>query len=107
MTAPRQTTVGDVAALVRSKNAGPFWLTLDIFCTTGEAYQALAAVDVLTPARIADLYKADPATIRIFRLPQLRALKISLPRSLTQGAVGDRDIHAGQQHVPLSQLTLE
>jgi Domain of unknown function (DUF4387) len=99
-------TVGDLAALIRSKNAGPFWLTLDIFCESDTSYNAIAAPDVITPQRIADIYDADPDSVRIFRLPHLRVIKISLPRPNIQGAVADRDMHAGQQHIPVSLLPL-
>ena len=100
-------TVGDVAELVRSKNAGPFWLTLDIFCRTDEDYDVLAADPVLSPARVADLYRVDAGAVKIFRLPNLRVIKISFPRPLSSGSVGDRDVHAGQQHVLLAMLPLE
>jgi hypothetical protein len=31
---------------------------------------------------------------------------VSFPRPAPQGGVQDRDMHAGQQHVPLAQLAL-
>lgn len=97
-------TIGDVATLVRSKNAGPFWLTLDIFCASDESYTAVAAPEVVTRQRIADAYDTDAASVRIFRLPDLRVVKVSFPRPITQGAIADRDMHAGQQHIPLALL---
>jgi hypothetical protein len=106
MTSDRARTVGDLATLVRSKNAGPFWLTLDVFCDTDTAYDAIAAPDVITRQRIADIYDTDADSVRIFRLPLLRVIKISLPRPTIQGAIADRDMHAGQQHIPLALLPL-
>jgi hypothetical protein len=44
--------------------------------------------------------------VGIFRLPDLRAIKISFPRPVPQGSFTDRDIHAGQQHIPLAQLAI-
>ena len=99
-------TIGELATLVRSKNAGPFWLTLDVFCPTDDAYDAVAADGVVSPERIGRAYRVDPATVRIYRLPHIRAVKVSFPRPVTQGSIHDRDIHAGQQHVPLAQLTV-
>ena len=99
-------TVGDVATLVRSKNAGPFWLTLDVFCATDNDYVTIADNQVINPERIGDLYHVEPATIRIYRIPALRVVKVSFPRPTTQGGINDRDMHAGQQHVPLSRLPL-
>ena len=100
-------TVGDVAELVRSKNAGPFWQTLDIFCASDEDYGVLAAEAVLSPERVAELYRVDAQSVRVFRLPNLRVIKISFPRAVSSGSVGDRDVHAGQQHVPLAMLPVD
>ncbi len=94
------TPLADLAA-VRSKNAGPFWLTIDVFAVDDAAYERIAGSAVTDPATIAQCYGVDPAGVRIFRLPALRAIKVSLPRPVTQGALHDRDMHAGQQYVPL------
>jgi hypothetical protein len=99
-------TVGDVANLVRSKNAGPFWQTVDIFCDSDEDYRDVAAPGVVSAETIAILYHIDATTVRIYRMPALRAIKISFPRPTAQGGIHDRDLHAGQQHVPLLSLEL-
>ena len=100
------TTIGELASLVRSKNAGPFWQTLDVFCDSDEDYEVVAAGGMLTAEAIAGLYRVDANTVRIFRMPQLRVVKISFPRPTTQGGIHDRDVHAGQQHVPLLSLEI-
>jgi hypothetical protein len=105
MTAPR--TVGDLAELVRSKNAGPFWQTIDVFFSNDENYRAVADSPALDANAVARLYRIDADNIRIWRLPDIRVVKISFPRPTTQGGVHDRDMHAGQQHVPLAQLALQ
>ena len=99
-------SIGDVAELVRSKNAGPFWQTLDVFLPDDEAYRLVAASPNLREDVIARLYRVAVEDVRIFRLPALRAVKISFPRPTAQGGVEDRDMHAGQQHVPLAELAL-
>jgi hypothetical protein len=40
----------------------------------------------------------------IFRIPALNVVKISFPRPIPQASLRDRDIHAGQHHVPLASL---
>jgi hypothetical protein len=102
----RTRTIGDVATLVRSKNAGPFWQTLDIFFDTDDDYRDVASPEVVTVETIASLYHVDASTVRIYRMPALRAIKISFPRPTAQGGVHDRDLHAGQQHVPLLSVPL-
>jgi hypothetical protein len=95
----RAATFGDVARLIRSKNAGPFWITIDVFFETQAGY--LAHQDAITAARIAGIYRVAESSVRVFGIPRLRVIKISFPRPVTQGGPFDRDMHAGQQHVPL------
>lgn len=100
-------TIGDLAELVRSKNAGPFWQTLDIFLPSDDAFATVASADGLNASAVADAYRVDPETVRIFRMPSIRVIKISFPRRHSQGGVNDRDMHAGQQHLPLARLPLQ
>ncbi|UWQ21127.1 DUF4387 domain-containing protein [Jannaschia sp. W003] len=76
-------------ARVRSKNAGPFWLTVDLFCAEG-AYERVAAIP--TEAFAARL-GWDAGKVRRFDLPALGVVKLSLPRPVVQGAFEDRDMH--------------
>jgi hypothetical protein len=99
-------TLGDLASLVRSKNAGPFWITIDVFFATDADYAQAAAPGVLTTDTIARVYQADPATVVLYRLPNIRVIKTSFPRPVVQGAFADRDMHSGQQHIPLAQLPI-
>jgi hypothetical protein len=48
----------------------------------------------------------DPGSVKYFQLPALHAVKISFPRPVTAGSFEDRDLHGGQQHVPLAALAL-
>lgn len=96
-------TLDDLALEVRCKNAGPFWMTLDVFLPDDAAYGV--ASTLITPDLIAELYQVAPESLQIFRIPQLKVVKVSFPRPLPQGSLHDRDMHAGQHHVPLaSQL---
>jgi hypothetical protein len=106
VTARSGRTIGDIASLVRSKNAGPFWITLDVFCDSDDAYDRVSAPGVVTEQAIAHVYRVDPTSVRVYHLPELRIVKVSFPRRQPQGSVDDRDMHAGQQHIPLSRLLL-
>lgn len=99
-------TIGEVAELVRSKNAGPFWQTLDVFLPDDETYRLVAESPSIDEDVIARLYRVASDAVRIFRLPSIRVVKMSFPRPTSQGGVDDRDMHAGQQHVPLAELEL-
>lgn len=91
----------DVAAYVRSKGAGPFWVTIDVFCGDEGRFGRLSAAPALTPEAIAAVYGADPQTVRVFPDPSLKVIKISFPRPVVQGGARDVDSHAGQYFVPL------
>jgi uncharacterized protein DUF4387 len=102
--APIPRTLDDLALEVRCKNAGPFWMTLDVFLPDAAAYRIADAL--ITPDLIAELYQVAPESLQIFRIPQLKVVKVSFPRPLPQGSLHDRDMHAGQHHVPLASQHL-
>ncbi|TFI40417.1 DUF4387 domain-containing protein [Rhodococcus sp. 1R11] len=93
--------LGDLASKIRSKNAGPFWVTIDIFFPDRESYADAAAEGTITPDSLSAVYGVPENSIKIFRLDQLHAIKISYPRAIPQGSIHDRDIHAAQQYIPL------
>jgi hypothetical protein len=97
-------TLGDLALEVRSKNAGPFWMTLEAFMPDATTYRA--ADRLITAELISELYQVDPASLQIFRIPSLNVVKVSFPRPIVQGSLHDRDMHAGQHHVPLAGVVV-
>ena len=64
----------------------------------------MCASDVVDPDVIAALYRTTADKVQVFPMPALRAIKISFPRPVTQGSFVDRDMHSGQQHVPLAGI---
>ncbi|MHC3472591.1 DUF4387 family protein [Streptomyces sp. 7R007] len=98
--------LSDFALEIRSKNAGPFWVTMEAFMKDSAAYAIAADEAFLNEKVVADLYKVDAAQVQIFRIPDLNIVKISFPRPVAQGSLRDRDIHAGQHHVPLALLSV-
>ena len=85
------TEIRDIAQKVRSKNAGPFWLTIDIFCGSQAAYDRISKG--LETDRVAALFDANSQTVKRFDIAALNVVKISLPRPVIQGAREDRDMH--------------
>ena len=95
-------SVGDLADKVRSKNAGPFWLTVDVFC--GDGYARIA--EGLTAERLAALTGTEAAAIKTFALPDLRVVKLSLPRPAVQGSRQDRDMHGAALAALVAEMQL-
>ncbi len=90
---------------VRSKNAGPFWVTIDIFCGSKAAFDAVSAK--LSTERVAALYKARPETLKRFDIADLNVVKFSLPRPVVQGSREDRDMHGAGWAVLLEEAALD
>lgn len=97
-------TVGDLVLKVRSKNAGPFWLTVDIFCGTPETFQAVSRG--LSTERVADRFDVPPDRLKRFDIDDLNVVKFSLPRPVVQGSRFDRDMHGAQWAVLVAGLDL-
>ncbi|MBI1416129.1 MAG: DUF4387 family protein [Limimaricola sp.] len=83
--------IGQIAEKVRSKNAGPFWVTIDIFCGNDAAFRRIAAG--LPTATVAALFHTTPDAIKRFDIADLAVVKFSLPRPQIQGIAADRDMH--------------
>ena len=100
-----EVTLGEIADLIRAKNAGPFWITLDVFLDA-EHYEALTRTGCVTAETVGELYKVDRDTVQIFHVPNVNAIKISFPRPASQGGLHDHDMHAGQHNLPLTGLAI-
>jgi hypothetical protein len=96
--------VRDLAVFVRSKNAGPFMLTIDIFFGSTADCRRVIESRILSASAVATVYRIEASTVQIIHVAQSNALKISIPRPLAAGDVGDRDVAGGQQFAPLLDL---
>lgn len=90
---------------IRSKNAGPFWLTLDIFCFDADNFAYIR--DRLATARIAALFQTDEAHVKRFDIDDLKVIKFSLPRPHIQGTSEDTDMHGATYAALLEELEIE
>ena len=98
--------LSEVCRLMRSKNAGPFWITLDLAFRDRAAFERHAWSPRLMPDAIGALYGVDPALVKRFPIADLLVLKISYPRAKPQGGAVERDMHGGQQYIRLLDLEL-
>ena len=92
----------DVATVIRSKNAGPFELTLDVLIREEETFEKMRAANIINEQVIAELYKIPVEDVLgIVYFPNARAIKATIVRPLASGAMGERDVYGAQQHAPL------
>ena len=100
-------SVGRHFTLVRSKDAGPFMLTIDFFFVDADSYRAFMDAAVFSAERIGALYGVDPAIVQTYDLPDINALKVSFPRPVISGDFGDTDITGGQQYALVIDMIRE
>jgi hypothetical protein len=96
----------ELAQILRSKNAGPLALTLDLLFRDDAAYQKAAESEGLTTDSIARAYGVPSEDVTIIKVPPALAIKITLPRPVIAGSPGDRDVYGAQQHRPLLEIEL-
>lgn len=98
----------DVARVVRSKNSGPYELTLDVMFRDRDTYREFKRRRIINRGVIRKLYGAGPRDILgIVYFEPANAVKITIRRWVPSGALGDSDIYGAQQHVPLLEMTYD
>jgi hypothetical protein len=100
------TTLGELARLIRSKNAGPFMLTFDVMFDDEPTYRRVIDAKVLTRPVFAEIYGVPEEDVLFFEHDAARAIKVSIPRPYVQCDLDDGDAYGGQQHAPLVDLVL-
>lgn len=98
--------LGELARLIRSKNAGPFMLTFDVMFEDEETYRRVTKAKVLTKESFAAIYKVPEEEVLFFEHDAANAIKISIPRPYIQCDLDDGDAYGGQQHAPLVELEI-
>lgn len=94
----------DVTKLIRSKNAGPFQVTFDIFFSRPEWYYKVKNSRTIDEELIARLYKARVEDVLLTYCDNIIAIKFTIPRLTVSGSPGDSDIFGCQQYAPLMGL---
>ena len=95
--------IGELAE-IRSKNAGPFILTIDIFCINDDTFKTVS--EKLTRELVSAVFGIEREFVDRYDLPMLNVLKFSLPRPEIQGCKLDRDMHGAQYAVLLEEFEL-
>ena len=98
--------LSDVCHDIRSKNAGPFWITIDMFFHGREMCDRYVAVRQLQPQALAKVFGVEAEHVGCYPVPGLSVLKISYPRKDPQGGMIERDLHGGQQFARLVDIEL-
>ncbi len=98
------TRLADIVPKIRSKNAGPFWLTIDIFCGSTKVYDRVSAA--IHSEKVAELFQMQSNDLKRFDISDLHVVKFSLPRPQVQGVQADRDMHGASFANLLAELDI-
>lgn len=91
------------AKVLRSKNAGPFVITLDVIFGTQADFESVRSK--IEAARLAEAYAVPVEdVVGIDFVPALKAMKASFKRRLPCGHPGDPDCYGMNQEQPLARL---
>jgi hypothetical protein len=95
-----------IARVIRSKNAGPCLLTLDVMLPDEATFAYV--VERITSLRhqVAQRYGRSENEVAVLPFAPALAVKITLPRDVVSGDIGDHDVYGAQQHAPLLDIEL-
>ena len=98
--------LNDIATAIRSKNAGPCLLTLDLMFPSREGFDLVRARLPELRRQVSERYGRPLEQVRIFACDPALSVKITMPRDIMSGNIGDRDVYGAQQHAPLLDIEL-
>ena len=97
----------DLCSVLRSKNAGPFLITLDMIFKDREAYDAVARDRLITRELIAERYGFEPEDVVVVEyIDALCAVKATYKRRFAAGSPGDSDCFGMNQEGPLLDIEI-
>lgn len=98
----------DLAKIIRSKNSGPFAITLDVLFDNPDIYYKIKKNGMINKKLISRLYHIPQEMILqiVFYDPAL-GFKITFARKISSGTSFDTDVYGAQQHAPLGEVMIE
>lgn len=95
----------DADAIVRSKNAGPFRITLDVIFKDRRQFEQMKSSGVWNRETFMQRYRLKREEIdECLIYEPAMAFKCTYQRRISSGAFGDTDIYGAQQHLPLYEI---
>ena len=94
----------DMAKIIRSKNAGPLFITFDLMFDSREGMEEVARK--LTKEQVAAAYEVPVEQIQIIPYECVDSIKITFPRKHVSGSLDEDDVYGCQQHMPIARIEL-
>ena len=96
--------LADYTKILRSKNAGPLFITFDLIFEDSDKMQYVA--DRLGASEVARAYGVDPREVDIIVYKVVNSIKITFPRQNISGSREDLDVYGCQMHMPLANIEI-
>ena len=97
-------TLSKITKNIRSKNAGPFWVTVDLFFKDKNSF--FYACENISNEKVSNILKIKKNQLKRFEIENLKVIKFSFPRKYIQGSRLDRDMHGASFSILFEQLLL-
>ncbi|MDR3248542.1 MAG: DUF4387 domain-containing protein [Treponema sp.] len=103
-----KTKLTAITEIIRSKNSGPYELTVDLMFTSFEVYQKVCRAKVINEELVTGLYRIRREDIvNIVEFDPAKAIKVTIKRPLCSGDPGETDVYGAQQHAPFLDLEFD
>ena len=94
----------DYTKILRSKNAGPLFITFDLIFSGSEEMEYV--LKNLKKSDVARAYGVDEKDIDIIAYEVVNSIKITFPRKDISGSLSDGDVYGCQMHMPLANIVV-
>jgi hypothetical protein len=103
-----KTKLADITDIVRSKNAGPYELTIDLMFSDYDWYKKICDAKAINEKLVCELYKIKAEDIiSIIEFHPAKAIKVTIKRPICSGDPGETDVYGAQQHAPFLDLEFD
>jgi len=100
------TRLGTLSKLMRSKNAGPFELTIDVMFDDRATYDRVIASNALSDKAVGDLLGIERQLVKVYHYEPANTIKVTVPRPVSVGDPADSDLFGGQVFGPLVDVDI-
>lgn len=103
-----KTKLADITDIIRSKNSGPYELTIDLMFSSFDWYKRVCAAQVINENLVCELYKiTKDEIINIIEFDPAKAVKVTIKRPICSGNPGETDVYGAQQHGPFLDVEFD
>ena len=100
--------ITELTNIIRSKNSGPYELTMDLMFNSPENYHYVSKNNIINKEWICELYRITPdQVIGIVHFEPAYAIKVTIVRPICSGDLGETDVYGAQQHAPLLSIQVD